>query len=310
MTLILTIQTRGSIWLVADRRLSASGSPPIDDAIKATVVEVSDGQALIGYAGLGATANGNQPSQWVNNVLRGRHHPLEQMLDVVSNAMKREFIPHMNGVRDTRMRQHSFIIPAFMDDKPRIYTIDMVHTNGGYVFRYTRHISGGALLPLQVTVPIGLAGSGATALLSLDSWKRPLLGLVKAYNRKKIHGLAVAEFLAQLAYKSHLATEDGSVGPDCLVIWRNSKRSLHKGGGAYEFFSYGKRTHSAPIPTIIDGMDMIRLARIIEEETAPYKKKVFDAWDKGEEPPKFDGRQMDINQRLSQLPSKPNEKLR
>ncbi|WP_290898970.1 hypothetical protein, partial [Hoeflea sp.] len=227
MTLILTIQTRGSIWLVADRRLSAPGKPPIDDAIKAAIVEVTDGIAMLGYSGLGATALGSQPSQWVSSVLRGRHHPLEHMLKVVAEAMKREFIPHLEGVRDTKLRRHSFIVPAFLNDRPQIYSIDMAHTDQGYWFRYTRHIIGGALTPLQIAATIGLAGSGTAALLPIDRWKRPLLNLVRAYNEKKILGRTVAKHLAQLAYSSHLATKDGTVGPDCLVIWRNSKRSLH-----------------------------------------------------------------------------------
>jgi len=265
---------------------------------------------MLGYAGLGATAFGTQPSQWVSNVLRGRHHPLEQMLNVVASAMKREFIPHMQGVRDTRLRRHSFIIPAFLNDRPRIYTIDMVHTDEGYRFRYTRHIIGGALTPLQVTVPICLAGSGAAALPPIDRRKRPLLSLMKAYNRKKVSEHTLAKYLAQIAYSSHLATQDGTVGPDSLVVWRNSKRSWHKGGGAHAFFSHGDRSNGASIPSISNGMDMSALANILMEELAPHFEEVSVAWDRGEEPPEFGGREKRINQRLSKLPSTPDEKLR
>jgi hypothetical protein len=310
LTLILTIQTGDSIWLVADRRLSAPGRRPIDDAIKATLVEVTDGIAMLGYAGLGATAFGSQPSQWVSNVLRGRHHPLEEMLNVVANAMKREFIPHLEGVRDTRLRRHSFVIPAFLNDRPRIYTIDMDHAAEGYRFRYTRHIIGGALTPLQVTVPICIAGSGAAALLRINGWKRPLLRLIAAYNQKKISGQTVAKHLAQIAYRSHLETRDGTVGPECLVVWRNSKGSLHKGGGSQKFFSHTERTKGASIPTIGDGMDLSALVKITMEETIPYFEKVHTALGLGEEPPKFDAGQEEIKRRVSQLPSTPDEGLR
>ncbi|WP_319825754.1 hypothetical protein [Thalassovita sp.] len=274
------------------------------------MVEVTDGIAMMGYAGLGATAFGSQPSQWVSNVLRGRHHPLEQMLGIVADAMKREFIPHMDGIRDTQQRRHSFIIPALLKDRHHIYTIDMVHTNGEYRFRYTRHIMGGALTPLQVTVPIGLAGSGAMPLLRRDHWQRPLLRMVKAYNRKKITGRAVAEHLAQIAYSSYLETADGTVGPDCLVVWRNAKGSPHKGGGAHDFFSHRQCVGGGSIPGITNGIDMSALVQIMMDEMAPHFEKVNAAWDRGEEPPKFDGRKKEINQRLAQLPSKPDEKLR
>ncbi len=164
---------KGSIWLAADRRLSSFGKAPIDSAVKCTIIEVSDGIALLGYAGLGATAQGSQPSQWVSNVLRGRHHPLEQMLQVVSEAMKREFLPHMESIRDARVASTQLHRTGIRQGDARIYTINLVHTPAGYKYRYTRHILGGALTPMQVTVPIGLAGSGAPSLFKRQDWKRP-----------------------------------------------------------------------------------------------------------------------------------------
>ena len=63
MTLVATINTPESIWLLADRRLTYKGRPPKDDAHKVMVLEATDGVALLGYAGLGATALGNEHKQ-------------------------------------------------------------------------------------------------------------------------------------------------------------------------------------------------------------------------------------------------------
>ncbi|SEM70917.1 hypothetical protein SAMN04488077_10767 [Roseovarius tolerans] len=310
MTLILTVQTKGSIWLVADRRLSASGQAPIDDAIKCTIVEVADGIALLGYAGLGATARGSQPSQWVSNVLRGRHHPLEQMLQVVSDAMKREFLPHLEGIRDAKQRQHNFVVPAFLNEMHRVYTIDLAYTSSAYKYRYTRHIMGGALTPMQVTTPIGLAGSGAGALPNRQDWQRPLLRLVKAYNGKRITAAVVAHHLAKLAYRSCLGTPDGSVGPDSLVVWRNSKAGLHRGGGGHSFFANAQpSSQRADIPSISKGMDMTALVKTMMEVIIPQFEEMSAAKDRGEEIPEFDGGTDEINRRLRRLPSTPDEKL-
>jgi hypothetical protein len=310
MTLILTIQTRGSIWLVADRRLSAPGMLPIDDAIKATRVYAADGVAILGYAGLGATARRNQPSQWVSDVLSGRRNlKLEEILSVVANAMRREFRPHMEGAKNNLLRQHSFIVPAFVNDRPRIYTIDMARIDERWLFRYTRHTMGSTVASLQVTPPIALGGSGVAALLRIDPWKRHLLRLMKAYHRKRICGQTVAKYLAQLAYQSHQGTQDGTVGPDCLVVWQNSKQSKLRGGGDFAFFSRGAHIGVGSIPTIDDGMDMVAMVKTFKEDLMRYFEAVFSAQERGEKPPNMVFSE-EAKQRLSKLPLKPDEKLR
>lgn len=49
MTLILSIQGRESIWLLADRRLSFKGLPPQDTARKIMFLDTTDGMAILGY---------------------------------------------------------------------------------------------------------------------------------------------------------------------------------------------------------------------------------------------------------------------
>lgn len=97
MTFVLSIQGRETLWLVADRRLSSRGKPVKDDARKVMVLQGVGDRAILGYAGLGATASGTQPADWMSAVLRGRGLNLEQSLGVIADAMKREFPRHMGG---------------------------------------------------------------------------------------------------------------------------------------------------------------------------------------------------------------------
>ena len=64
MTLVLTVNGRESIWLLADRRLSFKAHATRDNARKIMFLETKDGVAILGYAGLGATALGSEPSDW------------------------------------------------------------------------------------------------------------------------------------------------------------------------------------------------------------------------------------------------------
>jgi hypothetical protein len=51
-------------------------------------LETTDGVAILGYAGLGATAGGTEPADWMAAVLRCRNFPLEQSLGILADAMK------------------------------------------------------------------------------------------------------------------------------------------------------------------------------------------------------------------------------
>jgi hypothetical protein len=47
-------------------------------------LETADGVAILGYAGLGATALATEPAHWMRAVLRGRVLPLERSLEVLA----------------------------------------------------------------------------------------------------------------------------------------------------------------------------------------------------------------------------------
>jgi len=93
MTLIVTVNSPETIWLMADRRLTANRRLIKDDARKAMFLETTDGVAILGYTGLGATTRGTEPADWMSNVLRGRNWPLELSLGALADAAQRELPP-------------------------------------------------------------------------------------------------------------------------------------------------------------------------------------------------------------------------
>src|ERR1700682_6331451 len=125
MTLILTVNGPESIWLLADRRLSYERRSPKDDARKVMFLETTDGVAILGYAGLGATRFGTGPADWMSAVLRSRKLPLERCLGVLADAMKKEFPRHMLQMPGREGPAHNLVVPAFIGEVPRLYTVDM-----------------------------------------------------------------------------------------------------------------------------------------------------------------------------------------
>jgi hypothetical protein len=140
MTLVVTVNGPGSIWLVADRRLSSKGKPPTDEGVKLMMLETTDGVSILGYAGLGATALGTQPAAWMSAVLRGRNVPLEQSLGELAGAIQRQFPRHMVLMPREAIAAHHVVATAFANEQARLYTIDLVFAcdRKSYKFRYTR----------------------------------------------------------------------------------------------------------------------------------------------------------------------------
>jgi hypothetical protein len=82
--------------MVADRRI-ANRERCYDDACKMVTLETRDGVALLGYAGLGATAMRTQPSDWTNAVLRGPNAPMENALGHLADSTG-PLTPHVQSL--------------------------------------------------------------------------------------------------------------------------------------------------------------------------------------------------------------------
>jgi hypothetical protein len=307
VTLVVTVNGPETIWLLADRRLSFRGRPPKDDARKVMFLETTDGVAILGYAGLGLTALGTEPADWMSAVLRGRNLPLEQSLAVLAEAMKKQFPRHMLRIPGHGGPVHNIFVPAFIGKEPRLYTIDLVFAadRKSYKFRYTRHVVQNPALAVPRTPRMGMAGSGALYLAQDKKWMRSLLRVVRANDRGQISPLAVADHLASLNNEVHLGISDRSVGPRCIVAWRHRKGGVHNGGGAQQFYTNENRDNSSSdLPIIGCGMDIRALFRV----SIPRWMKTFEAMRAGEPVPQANSDE--INAELARLPDKPDENLR
>jgi hypothetical protein len=304
MTLILTVNGPESIWLLADRRLiiSNKGRPVRDDACKVISLQTTDALAILGYTGLGATASRTEPSDWMSAVLRGRNLPLEQSLNVLAEAIKKQFPPHM-----VQIPAHSVIVPAFVSNEARLYTIDMVFAadRKSYLFRCTRHVNGkpkpGTGSPPRLTI----GGTGGWYLYQNKEklkWERSLRRIVKANDRGQVTPHAVADHLAKLNNEVHLGVADKSVGPRCIVMWQHRKGRVHKGGSGLQLYTGATREmNSLFLPTIVNGMEIHPLLKLVMRrgiewtESGHPEEQLFND---------------ELNAEAARLPDKPDEKLR
>lgn len=240
---------------MADRRLTVANKVLRDDATKICCLDTLDGKAIIGYAGLGATARGMEPSEWVSNSLRGLHVTIEQALEVLVNAAGKALPAHLTRIPEHF--QHVMLVPAFTKSA-QLYSIAYQQTGKEISIGLNRLIktsSGTSFTPRASAV-----GSGSRLLSKNPNWHHKVCGLVRAFNNKKISGNVVAEELNAICQSVHLELTgrgDNSVGNRSIVVWRD----LHAGGG--EHVSYTgtvQDQYSSTIPTIVNGMDISTLA--------------------------------------------------
>lgn len=242
MTLIVSVNSPETIWMLADRRLSYPGRRPKDDARKIMFLETKDGVAILGYAGLGATARGTEPADWMRSVLRGHNVSLERSLSILADAHQRQLPRHLGAFPQSWEPQHNVVIPVLLNDAPCLFSIDMqlARDRKSYRFRYTRHVTTGPDGAVTERAPrICVAGSGASYLLARKGWARELVQIVRACDEGRISHDTVATHLAAINRRVHAAMTNKSVGPRCVVAWRNRESGIHAGGGAHRYYRDG-----------------------------------------------------------------------
>jgi hypothetical protein len=296
MTLVIAVTGRTSAWLCADRRLSTlhqNGSLSLlsDRAIKVCRIEADDGFATIGYAGLGRTQKGTEPSDWISSSLRGTTGTVEQYLGAISTFAREEFEPHLKqGV------EHLFVVSALVSGEPRIYGIAASRdVQGKLQTNLTRFgdVRGRNLR-------IGLAGSGAPHLSAdKENWQRPLLVLVRGVDEGRTQPTEVARYLASLNARISRSSPDIGVGPNAIVSWY----SRAHGTEYYEGTKMVPGTRSDIVPEVGRGLAVGDLIDALFPHIDEAFTRYFETGDLSID-------RDTVERDAKKVPTKPNRKLR
>ncbi|MFI2714122.1 hypothetical protein ACH495_28770 [Micromonospora sp. NPDC018662] len=308
MTLVLSVQNRDTMWLMVDRRLSYGGRrSPQEDAVKVITLETTDGVALLGYAGLGATSLGTQPSDWMAHVLRGHEGlTLEHALGVLSGAANRQLPRHLAKMPGGA---HFIIAPAFIRGiGPRLYGIEnfVDRKTGRHRYSYTSYRR--TADPGSPSIRLALGGTGGIYLARKSmAWQRTLLSLVKAHYRGKVSDYLVADQLAKLNYETHQGVRDGSVGPRSIVLWRRRPDPRRPAsGGGHQFYNRVERdSEEAAVPIITNGLDVQSIVGLMLQQ---YRQRFADrGWTVGQPAATEEA---EMKRLVEQLTWEPDERLR
>lgn len=253
MTLLIAMVSNESIWLVADRRLTVGKRVVREDAIKQFRLSASDGDAMLAYAGLGATGAGREPSAWMSSVARGHWMTVEQYLNEISQAMRRRFPKHLVGIKGAA--EHQVYVPAIVGGRPRMYFIGL-RLEGSprrLMYKDARMMfqpAPGVFVDQQMR----LAGSGASRVQNSKLWLGNLRRTVRAYEAGKVRGPVVADLFARLNYD--VSKLEPTVGPNCIVLWMGIPKGGAMGDQGAQFYSRTARVEpDRLVPMIIGGLD-------------------------------------------------------
>jgi hypothetical protein len=267
MTLVMALHGEKSIWLCSDRRLTYP-TKVRDDGCKVLQIDGTDGQALLGYAGLGASLAKTQPSDWMNDLLVGKEGlTVEQQLGIIADATKSDMPPELSKL--VGPQAHHLLASALVNDEPRLYavTLQLAPPTVPPHFVFTRYVTteSGESPPR-----FAFAGSGMDHLPAGRSWSREILRVVRAVEAGRVSPLAVADRLARV--NESVAAKDSFVSRQCIVVWRFN-------GGSYQFYDGSKRTRGdMTLPNVGYGVDFAAFA----EALMPIAFKNFEAIKKGE----------------------------
>jgi hypothetical protein len=305
MTLVLSVTGPESIWTVADRRLTYDDGRIVrDNARKIMFLGTTDGVAILSYAGLGATVSDTEPAEWMSAVLRGRNWQLEPSLRALAIALERELPSYLSRFRLRDDFSHAVVVPAFVGSESRLYAIDMTVSADGKLarFQHARLVFESEKAP-QRTPRVCFSGSGRTVLSKDMSWRRHVLRLVKAYDRGRVTAETVADALAEINYR--VSQKERTVGPKCIVAWRNRKGGVLNSGGAHQSYTGKDRDQKIPLlPTIGTGMDIGGIVGVM----MPHLHKQMEAMLAGKTGVQWDSDA--IAAEVAKLPDTPDEKLR
>ena len=295
MTFALALTSRESIWVCADRRLSGAFGPRSDNATKVLSSETPDGVFLLSYAGLGETAIGRvEPSEWLNNALRGLPLTVEGAVQRIGSVMRDELPNHLRTYPRGFSREHVFICPAFVNGIPKAYSMGIALSPDGELSNYIHRNEFD--YPNRPATRVMMAGSGAPVARRDLSWFRPLLSLVAAHDRERVSARAVARRLATLMLSVHHA--EASVGPSATVLWRYRKEGRFGGGGGYQFYENGASVNAeGALPDLARGRDM----QVFVQTLIPFMR-----FDRNLTPEEVRAMEAAVNS----LPNHPDSKLR
>lgn len=201
---------------MTDRRMTTQNGHAREYGVKALTVEASDGVVALGYAGLGQTVGGTQPSRWMASVLQGRNLTVSECLWVIADEMRRHFPPHLLAGWS-----HLVLAVAWVDGESRVYGLGVTDT-GHVGYQRLRIKDPPRPHDLEPASPrVMYTGSGGAWFSTHHSrrwWVRHLCSLAKRHDDGTISQAMVAQRLATL---NDLASNgDATVGPTCIVLSR------------------------------------------------------------------------------------------
>lgn len=301
MTLVLTVNGIESVWMLTDRRLSSvhrSGKilAREEGGCKLFILDATDAHALIGYAGLGRTPGGMQPSDWMSNLFRGRRLTIEQALSVLCKATKEQFARIFAA--DVNPGSHVFLVTCWQGEVPRLFGV--FATKGSVEKRRLRSVRSDGT---EGTPRVVTGGSGSHVIERMRGWKRELIRLVNAYDRSRVSPTIVADYLARLCVE--VSSRDESVGPNCVIAVRNRPNHAQKWGNTHWCYANGiQDSANCRVPFIMQGLDLRAVADVIMPSFEAAADPFFNGGEMGE----IDD--VEVNRRLSEMPRLPDDRLR
>jgi hypothetical protein len=262
MTLTVAIRTPETVWMMTDRRLTRGSDVVTDQARKTLIIQTFDGGGLIGYAGLGATAAGTEPVDWMNNALRQQNCSVEASLQILTRAAATELPRHLGGDLSTQ----GIIAAVFIDGKSRLFLIEAHHPaelakppfRAGWMNRHR----------------MTFGGAGGQFLDKHRSLQREIWRWVRRGDGGRLSLPAVADQLAKI---NHAVSQSvHTVGANSIITWHRRTIRVGEAQIGHQCYEKDARAHDVFGPRILyRGTDMHAVAGMASQIHFAHAAAVF-----------------------------------
>jgi hypothetical protein len=243
MTIIISAVTPDEVWFLADRRLSRANNTYRDDATKIFELTATDGWMLVGYAGLGLTIHGTEPSAWLASSLRCMKLTIERALHYIADAMKIHFAPHLQSIAWCSP-VHVFHMVAVTGTGPKTYEFVLERDPASGQVSFHGRVGNIERLRLR-KAHVSVFGTRMT------KWEfRDLRRALNARARGRISPATMARAMA--VANQQVSQRVSSVGPRSIVV----QKMKPNGGQHWLFSGVQAERHVTALPVVAGGVDL------------------------------------------------------
>lgn len=253
MTLIISAVNEKGVWQISDRRLVNLNPYKVvtDSATKMIRLDLTDGKAIIGYAGVGSVGD-TEISEWLKRLFRGQKMSYREARNLLAASATRRISPRTRTA-------HEFSIASIVNGRPKFEVVAADWPGTLWRGGDTPKGNFGSWTPSQqIRHCVYFSGSGRSALTRKDQRIA-----VRTLKRSILQADQLEAALVHLHRVAYRKLKTKTISSDCICT------HIDVDGGGWSHLHSSTEKKTITIPTISGGLPVDDIAKALMEVEGP-----------------------------------------